>query len=100
MDASAPPAWRIARSVASPRARSLKIVSRYIATSTIPQARLQLIAPASTVRVSAAPPSATLIDPVNVMTMITPNRISHARSSGSSARREASSVHLLSQDVG
>ena len=81
---SCPPTWRRARSVASPRARSLKLPNRYIAASTIPHARLQPIAPASMLRVSAAAPSATLIDPVNVMTMITPNRISHVRSSGSS----------------
>ncbi len=50
-----------------------------------------------TVRVSVAPPVATLIDPVNVRTMIRPNRIWHASSIGSSRRAEER--HLLSDHV-
>src|SRR5437773_5250909 len=91
--------WRMALSVTRPRARSVKFAMRNIAASTIPQARLQPIAAASTPRVFVPPPSATLIDPVNVRTMITPNRISHARSMGSSSRPEDRSTHLLSHHV-
>ena len=72
---------------------------RNMAASAIPQARLQPIAPASTVRMSVALPSATLIDPVNVKTMITPNRISQVRSTGSSSCAAELSSHLLSDHV-
>ena len=78
---------RIAPSAATNRARVMNVAIRYIAASTSPHARLQPIAPASTVLRSSRPASAMRIEPVNVSTMMIPKRISEVRSSGSSTRR-------------
>src|SRR5580765_748119 len=54
----------------------------------IPQARLQPSAPMSIARTFSRPASATLSDPVNVRTMISPKSTSETRSIGSSTRLE------------
>src|SRR6185503_11890266 len=51
-----------------------------------PQARLQPSAPISIARTSSRPACATLSEPVNVSTMISPNNTSAVRSVGSSTR--------------
>src|SRR3954468_14102506 len=79
--------------VLRPRARSVKLDIRYITASTIPHARLQPIAAMSTFHVSVMWPSR-VIDPVKVSTTITPNRISHVRSTGSSRRPGDLRAHL------
>src|SRR5262245_35694936 len=52
----------------------------------IPHAKLQPIAPINIVRISAWPLSAADRAPVNVRTMMSPNRISESRSPGSTTR--------------
>ncbi len=59
---------------------------RYNIASMTPQATLHPSAPMSIVRTSSRPASATLNDPVNVRTMISPNRTSETRSIGSRTR--------------
>ena len=61
---------------------------RYNIASMMPQARLHPSAPMSIVRTSSRPAWATLSDPVNVRTMITPKRTSETRSIGSRTRLE------------
>jgi hypothetical protein len=56
--------------------------------SMIPHARLQPSAPISIARTSSRPASATLSEPVNVRTMISPNNTSDTRSIGSRTRLE------------
>ena len=55
----------------------------YMIASTMPQARLQPIAPMSIVRTSSRPLVAADREPVKVRTMIRPKRISEYRSVGS-----------------
>ena len=57
---------------------------RYSTASITPQARLHPSAPMSMVRTSARSAPATLSDPVNVRTMISPKSTSAMRSLGSS----------------
>src|SRR4029453_12083632 len=84
----------MARSGAPLRARSINRLIRNITASTRPQARLQARAPTRISRVSSRPPSATLIELVNVRTMMSPKRISDVRSTGS-RRRCVKGVALL-----
>src|SRR5262245_52939585 len=76
----------MARSVARLRAPSMNLLMRNMTASTSPQAKLQARAPTSISRVSSRPPSATLIELVNVRTMMSPKRISDVRSTGSRSR--------------
>src|SRR4029450_13437489 len=88
----------MARSAAPLRAPSINRLIRNITASTRPQARLQARAPTRISRVSSRPPSATLIELVNVRTMMSPKRISDVRSTGS-RRRCVKGVALLLGDV-
>src|SRR6185503_821914 len=65
---------------------SASLPNRYNTASMMPQARLHPSAPMSMVRTSARSASATLSEPVNVRTMISPKSTSEMRSLGSSAR--------------
>src|SRR4051812_2290210 len=63
---------------------------RNMTPSTSPHAMLHPIIPTSSVRTSSRPAVATLSVPVNVSAMITPNRISEVRASGSRTRSRRS----------
>ena len=85
-------ALRTARYVVRPWPFSARQPIRYNIASMMPQARLHPSAPMSIVLTSSRPASATLSDPVNVRTMISPKSTSETRSIGSSTRLVGSTV--------
>lgn len=79
-------AWRKARRVAMPRARSVRLVMRKMMASIKPHAMLHPTAPSSIVRTSSRPASAALMEQVKESAMISPNNTSEVRSIGSNRR--------------
>ncbi len=79
-------ALRTAWSVMRPRPFSARQPIRYNIASMMPQAMLHPSAPISISRTSSRPASATLSEPVNVRTMISPKSTSETRSIGSRTR--------------